>query len=557
MNQINNFKCAFTDIQSLINVTPNNKDCLTEVWINYHTGHLSAQLPIHSSQNWYLTDLAHEFLLPIEETASKIKSLDSLPILPEFKEEHLTTDFSKLTCSHPQWVYETQMIHLKEVIKKASDCFQFEIIGLTYNDVAKEVFSLVNQRLSSKEPLNVEEITQFHHLLSMLNQKSPESLSQEFIQLFIIIQKLQSSLDLYSNDRSLSLETTGGDNQFAGINSSYILRGKEGERSWVFKPEKGESGFNGTGTVLCEGIQPGKGAKREHVASLVNYHGKFPIPYTSYVDLCGSIGSVQIFEPGCKPLPNFLDDESNPKKLKQIPIEALQSMVLFDTLFGNCDRRADNVLYRPRINEETGKDEIQLFAIDHGACMSASFDDPLKMDLLALPMMITGTYTQGLKDLIFNENNEEKNALIMREHGIEELAIEWMSFVSQFLRWGLSLSEEYKQNNGVELSPADLAIVILKNRKLLWEIHLNSSDEKFEAEQYIKDILEYKVYLKKLQNEETDLNDLESIRKNSRKCKTIMRSFIHKSAWMDNIFEYIIKPNIEEILKEKECIFIQ
>ena len=463
MNRFESLECTYNNIQTLFileNEQTGKKNFVTDLWINMQTGQLTAEMPKDNLQNWKFINfekMNEAFLaMPLAETALKVKTLhEFLKALPASTEERLAADFSKLSCSHPQDRFQ-------EIIKEASVCFQKKITGSTFLEVACNIFYLIQNRLESKEPLNAEEISRIHHLVfdSLLKDKSQEPMLQDFQKFIAIVQKLHSSLDLYSHDSTLTMETTGGDDQFAGINSSYILKGKSGESLWIFKPEKGESGYNGTGTVLCEGILPGKGAKREHVASLVNYHGKFPIPYTGYVDLCGSVGSIQLFEPNCKPLPHFFEDLSNAEKFNQMPIESLQSMIVFDTIFSNCDRRADNVLYRSVTS--VSKLEIEIFAIDHGACMSASFEDPLKMDLLALPNMITGSYTQGIKNLILNENDVEKNAFIMRSHGIEEPATEWMSFASNLLRWGITISEEYKESKNVELSPADLPIAILK-----------------------------------------------------------------------------------------------
>ncbi|MCB1119045.1 MAG: hypothetical protein KDK65_03710 [Chlamydiia bacterium] len=239
-----------------------------------------------------------------------------------------------------------------------------------------------------------------------------------------------------------------------GYNSTFFLRDTNGNVLWVFKPEDGES-------AVCEGIQVGGGARREHVASLLNYHHRYPIPFTAYVSLNGRVGSVQRFQNGCQTLSEIRDQIPGARHKVQLPLKALQGLTLFDLRFGNCDRNSANILCHKSMSNDLVMD--QLFGIDHGSSMSSLASDPLLMDYLNIASVFLAPMDHDLVTFI-RAIDVEKDGKIMLDHGIGEEAVKLMKQSTALLQAAVALSERSRNMGRATLSLAEIAHIIRWSR---------------------------------------------------------------------------------------------
>jgi phosphoinositide 3-/4-kinase-like protein len=207
------------------------------------------------------------------------------------------------------------------------------------------------------------------------------------------------------------------------IHSAYVLRGKNFQPKWIFKPtskvtlEYGLLGFNADPPILSD---------REHWAHLVNFHSQFPIPATYLVEIKGFVGSVQLFIENAQAKSKLADSQ-------QISVEDLQKLLVFDLLFSNCDRHEDNFLFR----QEEGK--FHVYGIDHDSCFC--FDNrPLKIMLLKFVQAFDCPFVESIKNLV-SEKNIEIYTHILNEQEAGSKAIKWIIFVGEYLRTACNKNE--------------------------------------------------------------------------------------------------------------------
>ena len=154
-------------------------------------------------------------------------------------------------------------------------------------------------------------------------------------------------------------------------------------------------------------------SKAEKLASLVNYHHQFPIPWTISLKIGENKGSAQFYLEGMEKIAD-LPDNAN------INTEKLHAIAIFDILFGNCDRNSSNLLAKNM------GDEYEIFGIDHDQimlCQENERGSPLRQEYLAFKEMDEQLLPQ-IKEL-FDSERVEKYKKIMEKANIEQIMYEW------------------------------------------------------------------------------------------------------------------------------------
>ncbi len=141
---------------------------------------------------------------------------------------------------------------------------------------------------------------------------------------------------------------------------TYILRDNVGKPCWVFKPAMS------TDTEAVAGLRR---AKSEQMASLFNDKAGFPIPFTAFLNIKGTVGSMQMFIEGASTV-IFTRRRSN---LAQEAHRDLQKLFIFDLISGNSDRHTNNFL------QSKAAGQTSLYGIDHGECFQ-SYREALVMN---------------------------------------------------------------------------------------------------------------------------------------------------------------------------------
>jgi len=173
-----------------------------------------------------------------------------------------------------------------------------------------------------------------------------------------------------------------------GTGGSYFLRGANGDRVAVFKPEDEEpaapnnpkgspqrSGSTAPGTGssdLRRGTIPGEGAVREVAAYLLDHGGFAGVPATALVSYCKHDPSGVQQEVKRGSLQEFVTSEGDCEEYgySNIPVHEVHKIAVLDLRLANADRNGGNILRR-----RTASGEIELVPIDHGYCLPASFED--------------------------------------------------------------------------------------------------------------------------------------------------------------------------------------
>lgn len=500
-----------------------NSRTIKNVWVNTQTGQIIDKAPTSS-----LND-EHQWT-PISFKLKNDQFRASLSSTP------LNEDAIKVVEQTLQILNEKQK--LKEgksdesISEIAGACFGKIVSVNSIEQQASEIFNLTTKLLEGKEAVKDTDIVKLYHLLfetdlkdistreKALNPTHPAS---------IIFNLNDAIVALQSGEPSLAMKPTGEEEgEFEGLNASYYLKGTDGEKLWVFKPSEGEEACQSEGIQTMEGVPPGEGAKREHVAHLLNYHGRYSVPYTAFISLNDKIGSVQAYVPNCEKLKTLIFNDP-----KLIPEHTIQAISVFDLIYHNGDRHGGNILCQPA----PSSDSWEIFAIDHGCCMTSEIDDPLYMEYLTLPQMQSQSFHPETIDLILKHNDVSKNASIMRKHGIEEEAIQWMETVSNLLRIGVEISEVQKKQFEIELSPTDLAIVATKERFKLAESSSTAVPLK-----YVKNIL----LCKKVINQMNTKGTLTNQNIANFKQHLLDTSPEDGREWIETLFTYIITPYIKK-----------
>lgn len=479
----------------------------TRLWLNLNTGELRTHNENQSPKQWkkvmlmttgdsYYLDIkkkviAKEATAAVKATVAMLNTV-AHQIKEQKKMDHLPT-LSEILQEYP----EKRLQVLNEIMEKVAFIFgqeEFKTQPSTLKELAQEVFRLVNEQLEGVQPITEKDVKAIFDLL-FRTVLEKECQNRDKSHISTIIYQLHDAMSYCKKvgKENALVPTAGKKGKFLGANSSYFLLGNKTQRLWVFKPVDGESGYQDK-KVLFDGITPGKQAKREHVAHLLNIGHIYPIPFTAYISLGGQVGSVQQFESGTVSYGALETDIVNIKQLLKIPLKPMQSMVIYDIRFGNCDSHGGNILCRPIY--ESGKilTGYEVFGIDHGGSMTSSEKDPLKMTYLLLSQLIRSPIDDELKKFILKDMNIERDAILMKKHGIPDKAILWMRNASNFLRLALDLSEESLKSGNNEMMASDIGFFALARRDLIWKF-----DEKREdVETHLLDILFCKNYLSDL-----------------------------------------------------------
>lgn len=200
------------------------------------------------------------------------------------------------------------------------------------------------------------------------------------------------------------------------IHDAFVLRNALHEPCWIFKPTASvkfdellnfESDYTFTNSV------------RERLTTLLNFHNAFPIPSTYLLEINGTVGSVQLFLKGKK-------EEIDEYNEKQLSIAEMQSLLIFDLIFANCDRHMDNIL-----PIKVGS-ILRVNGIDHEACFA--FDNrPLKIDYLRYDRPFNCAFEKSLYYLV-SEESAERYEEIMKDSGQDKQAIDWMLYATKQIR---------------------------------------------------------------------------------------------------------------------------
>ena len=186
------------------------------------------------------------------------------------------------------------------------------------------------------------------------------------------------------------------------INRTYILRDTEGNNRWICKPTG--TGENDLSIIAAE-----------HAAHLINHHGEFPIPPTLRVRLDNDQdASVQLF------IPNAKSTDSVRVATTPVNQQALQKLILFDMLFANEDRHADNFLFLEASGIATP------FGIDHDQCMMFSSHSKMRFNHeYFIDLEDDSMFSDEVLNLVSAEN-VRRYAEIMRDCAARDSAIQWM-----------------------------------------------------------------------------------------------------------------------------------
>lgn len=500
-------------------------------YINIHTGVISdaqaldskewRELHLNKTEGTFQGNCEHSE--DLDQNAAAVMNL-TLQILNQEREAIEKNPLEALTSLE-------QIFPGRTFLSKVEACFGPESadkVAKTQSteEVANLVFSMAKQRLESTKPLDENDIKNLYQLLydPLLMGECQKHLNDGYHPATVIALLMEAIEALAAG---IPMEPTesgevGKNERFDGLNASYYLKGRAAQKLWVFKPEDGEE-------QIVAGIDSGEGARREHVAAVLNYHGNYKIPYTTYISLNGRVGSAQMFLPDCDKLMALRANQKN-KPYEKIVSANLHNLLLFDIRFSNTDRHMGNILCNR-------SDPINAFGIDHGGCMTASIEDVLCFEYLSLKQMITENFSNETKEFITNMD-PVRDAAIMQEHGIAEEAIQWMRTSTALLKHAVDVADELETKFEVGLSPADLGVIVLSQREALT---LSPTKETFLT--YFEDICECKKAIKELHDNQ-NLSQHEASR--------LQESFIQKfnearpdfnaEPWVKDIFMKTITP---------------
>ncbi len=308
------------------------------------------------------------------------------------------------------------------------------------------LFELIKKKLDSVQPLTEEDVLLMDAILSNpIMIKIYESKRKDESHVASLVYLLHAAFET-GTKHSIDDEEKGFDH----LNAVYFIKNEEGGKIWVFKPIAGEE-------AQKHMVKKGERGKREHLASVVNFHLQFPIPPTVYVNYRGQVGSLQKFVDGHHDIEleesvesspdserSQEDEEAIPSRSASLPevsqnnvnVVSLQKLAVFDILFHNTDRNSNNYLFS--YDEEAGKYTIK--GIDNGECMGEVtrnfFGGTVfqHTNIEFLPYIAEQqAFDPSCRDLISDEN-VGRYLDIMTEHGIPKDAIDRTKVVAKVLR---------------------------------------------------------------------------------------------------------------------------
>ncbi len=400
-------------------------------------------------------------------------------------------------------------------------------------------FSTIKARFEQRSAVSEEEIKDFYQQIfnskfaaeagELLNTTSANHIVITIFNLYEAVIALENGV---------AMEPIGEKGKFAGMSQSYFLKNLKGERLWVFKPEQGEGIQNESDSPLFYGIQPGEGAKREHIASLINQLGNrrlFTVPTTAYVIIQGLVGSVQAFEGDCCSLTSLMTKIGDKRELNSLSHIQMTRISAFDQRFLNADRHGGNLLCR--INATVS----DTFAIDHGGILSANpKKDLLTMEYLSLEQMEL-SFDPEIIEWMTSENVLNQQLELLREHGINETSINWVKQATQFQRIAIEKSAANIENNKPNINPRELSILMME-----FQQEIADGMDADEMKQIIGNFLAIKTSVFELDEEgKLSKGRVELAKRKAKSNKDFSEEKI------EVLFEKLIKPYAEKLLAAK------
>lgn len=414
---------------------------------------------------------------------------ENFAILPDVKKKNgkVSTGISKMdTLTDGDWQ------EIVRLLSKGAIANTDQLDRGSSEKVFQEMCHIFEKLFSFPEPISEKKIEIMHAVLSqscLIKEKTKAlkdknsicTIIYELHRCYKNSQKYGSILEIINKADKISFcQIPEGEHL---TESTMILEGIN--QKWVFKPMRPKN-FKGATTILPEAQ-----CIREHVAHLLNDHGGFPIPLTTYVIYKGEKVTVQRYIDGPQGLFEIEKTQSShssemetsnsllllSEEYQPINQEKLQRLLVFDLLFSNGDRHASNIMF------EKIAEEYHVVGIDHGDCMVVN--DYLKIDYLGL---LNHSFLENLGELV-NEENEKKYEKIMKQHGIENDPILWMGFVCKCMRYILS---------GVKkdtLTAGEIGTILIKlHRSKKWGVELfKASVEVFHTDHGLKGFIPNKI----------------------------------------------------------------
>lgn len=313
---------------------------------------------------------------------------------------------------------------------------------------SQAVFAIAKQRLEEPRAINKDEIKEIHDMLWQSDIAKYSAQVKDPNHPVTIFKLLYEAVEAYETHPKKS--TNGG------VNGSYFLHNSKGEKIMIFKPEDEEQS-------LFVGLKVGDGAKREHLASVLNEEQIFPIPYTCYVELGGKKGSAQVFHPGCTGLNLLRYDPSSKPLTDQLDKRNLQASLLNDIEKTNLDRHLGNILCP--MGGQDSKIPQDTIMIDHGATLPSTSGDPVKIEQLAFPQMMQSWDTTLVKSIL--KSDQSKKYTTMEKFGIPSPTIERTRRLGIFLKEALTISSN-NTSEKTDILPYDLGLLFKMNHDRFW-----------------------------------------------------------------------------------------
>lgn len=194
------------------------------------------------------------------------------------------------------------------------------------------------------------------------------------------------------------------------VNQTFALHDSQGKICFIFKPQE----LN-RGPFI---------SMREHTASLISRRFAFPVPKTVLVTLGEWTGSAQLFVSGC----TKKDAIKKSREQGLISKSDAQKIVIFDLLFGNCDRNEDNIIFK-----KAGR-MYKAYAIDHDRCFGGPGESMLQY--YEIFPFLNQPFDSSVSELLSDEALAHYSE-VMGVHEMDKSSIEWMHHAAQILLQGI------------------------------------------------------------------------------------------------------------------------
>lgn len=471
---------------------------LNHIWLNSQTGEIASH---EMKGNWQKIELSNEIKSKVNHFYSRLKKLNVKDDKEFCLDFSATEDLFKNEKSNP--------IKLLEKCKSVFGAGYVERLSNIKDSISfdEEIQKIAFEFLEGVKPLKDDKIISIHNFLKGFDYSLKYKSDLSVVQIYSL---LNDAIQAINEGKGKIVITDDGDKGIKGNNHSYFLTNKDGQKLWVFKPENEENSVTG-----LEGVKSGEGAKREQVASLVNDHQKFLIPFTAYVEINEQVGSVQLVIPNVTSLSEIRC--INRQALEQIEATDLQYIMIYDLMFGNCDGHSGNILCQ---KSEMGG--YKLFSIDHGATLSKSYKDLLILGYTDLKHIAITPLNSEVKEFVKSFDNKNSTQ-ILEKHGMNQVAVDWHNLVCECLKAALNVDHK-------ELFAGDIAFVLMEGRLMI--LQSQNKIEKFNM--LLSEVLNFKKALKTMNLNEQNIQNLRTRMGNSIKSKGIYQ--LQDFEWQKQLF---------------------